>query len=76
MSLVYNSPSYEHLACGLENKHSTQIRHSTVASGPEIRTHCVCRQQLRGLNGGRQASAVDIPFCVPSQAISESQINA
>lgn len=77
MLLLYIPSSYEHsLWTDWKSKQRTRIRHSTVASGPESRAHCVLRQQLRGLNGERQASAIDILFSVsPPQATSESQIN-
>lgn len=48
-----------------------------MASGPESGVHCVLRQQVRGLNEERQASAADILFSVSlPQATSEPQINA
>lgn len=78
MLLFYISSSYEHsLWTDWKSKQRTWIRHSTVASGPESRVHCVLRQQVRGLNGERQASAEDTLFWLsPPQATSESQINA
>lgn len=79
MLLFYISSSYEHsLWTDWKSKRRTQIRHSTTASGPGSRGHCVLRQQVRrGLTGERQASAADILSSgSPPQASSEPQASA